>query len=432
MAGYGPLDSERLIEETDKTSNRTEFERDRARLLHSAALRRLGAKTQVRTPWRRLDHPTGDDFIRTRLTHSLEVAQVGRELGKALGCDPDVVDTACLAHDLGHPPFGHNGERALAEVAEEAGGFEGNAQTLRLLTRLEAKVYADGRSWGLNLSRASLDASIKYPWRRGEGPPGADPAKFGVYEPEMEVFEWVRRGAAPAAKCVEAQVMDLADDIAYSVHDVEDGIVGGSIAPLALASEPERRAVAELAARRYWGGSPAELEGAANRLTRLPFWPRQWDGSRQALAGLKNMTSGLIGRFVVAAQTATRRLYGPGRLTRYAAELVVPPETGTEIAVLKALAALFVMEPRQGDPVYVHQRTILKELFGFLMERAPGSLQPEFQADFAEAADPAARTRVVVDQLASLTDSSALIEHRRFAAGSELSPPAWPGDSAVF
>ncbi|MDR0593892.1 MAG: deoxyguanosinetriphosphate triphosphohydrolase [Bifidobacteriaceae bacterium] len=422
MEPYGPADSARLIGEADKTSRRTEFERDRARLLHSAALRRLGAKTQVRTPWRRTDHPTGDDFIRTRLTHSLEVAQVGRELGKALGCDPDVVDTACLAHDLGHPPFGHNGERALAEVAETAGGFEGNAQTLRLLTRLEAKVYADGRSWGLNLTRASLDASIKYPWRRGQGPVGSDPAKFGVYGPEAEVFAWVRRGAAPLARCVEAQVMDLADDVAYSVHDVEDGVVGGSITPQALASPPERRAVVELAAGRYWSGEPGELEAAAARLSALELWPSRWDGSRQDLAGLKNLTSGLVGRFVTAARDATRRVFGTGRLTRYAADVVVPAPTAAEIAVLKALAALFVMEPRQEDPVYLDQRAVLRELFGHLLDRAPDSLQPEFQGDFRLAASDQDRVRVVVDQLASLTDSSALIEHRRFSGR----PPRMP------
>ncbi|MDR1442301.1 MAG: deoxyguanosinetriphosphate triphosphohydrolase [Bifidobacteriaceae bacterium] len=430
MAGYGLDDSARLIEETDKTSNRSEFERDRARLLHCAALRRLGAKTQVRTPWRRSDHPVGDDFIRTRLTHSLEVAQVGRELGKALGCDPEIVDTACLAHDLGHPPFGHNGERALAELASQAGGFEGNAQTLRLLTRLESKVYARGRSWGLNLSRASLDASIKYPWRLGEGPAGSDPAKFGVYEPELAAFEWVRRGAPALAKCVEAQVMDLADDVAYSVHDVEDGIVGGSVPPDALAAGPERRAVTVLAAERYWPGGTAALEDAAVRLNALPFWPRQWDGSRQSLAGLKDMTSGLIGRFVLAARAATCEVYGPGPLTRYAAQVVLPPATGAEIAVLKALAAVFVMEPRLEDPVYVEQRTLLKELFGYLMDSAPNSLQPEFQADFTEAPGDQERIRVIVDQLASLTDSSAVIEHRRFTgrpqASSEPSAPGRP------
>lgn len=145
-SGYDDADLDRLVPESAKNPNRTPFERDRARILHSSALRRLSDKTQVLGP-------ESNDFIRNRLTHTLEVAQVGRELGKALGCDPDVVDAACLAHDLGHPPFGHNGERALAEIAHDIGGFEGNAQTLRLLTRLEAKVFSStGVPAGLNLT----------------------------------------------------------------------------------------------------------------------------------------------------------------------------------------------------------------------------------------------------------------------------------------
>ncbi|MDR2380136.1 MAG: deoxyguanosinetriphosphate triphosphohydrolase [Bifidobacteriaceae bacterium] len=426
MEPYSLADSERLVFESSKTSARTEFERDRARVLHSAALRRLGAKTQVRTPWRRVDHPAGDDFIRTRLTHSLEVAQVGRELGKALGCDPEIVDTACLAHDLGHPPFGHNGEAALAKVADTAGGFEGNAQTLRLLTFLEAKVYGPTRSAGLNLTRASLDATIKYPWRRSAGPAGSDPAKFGVYAPEAAAFAWVRQGAPGRARCIEAQVMDLADDIAYSVHDVEDGIVGSSIPPAALAATPERGAVVALAQRRYGALDAGDLDAAARRLLALTYWPAAWDGSHRALAALKDMTSQLIGRFVLAATRATRHAFGSGRLTRYAADLVVPPDTLAEIAVLKALAALFVMEPRLADPVYVSQRIILTELFQAFLASAPDTLEVPFQHWYAVADDAPARLRVILDQVASLTDTSAVLEHRRLVGPSEVTADLLP------
>ncbi|MHB1062965.1 MAG: deoxyguanosinetriphosphate triphosphohydrolase [Georgenia sp.] len=408
---YTGRDRERWVPEEGKNPRRTSFERDRARVVHSSALRRLGAKTQVLGP-------ASDDFSRTRLTHSLEVAQVGRELGKALGCDPDVVDTACLAHDLGHPPFGHNGERALQVVAAEIGGFEGNAQTLRLLSRLEAKTFADdGTSAGLNLTRSTLDAATKYPWLSGDGPrrpDGAPTRKFGVYREDLEVFAWLRDGAPVARRCLEAQVMDLADDVAYSVHDVEDAIVGGKVDLERLRTGAEQeRVVAQV---RQWyepAVSDDELGAALERLVAMPIWVRSHDGSRRDLAALKDMTSQLIGHFCGAAEEATRATSGAGRLTRYAADLVVPAGTAAEILVLKGVAALYVMAPREHEPLYLAQRTILFDLVDALVESGAKQLEPPFADDYRAAEDDAGRLRTIIDQVASLTDTSAQQWHAR-------------------
>ncbi|CAN5306152.1 deoxyguanosinetriphosphate triphosphohydrolase [soil metagenome] len=408
-SSYTAHDSERWFPE-EHSSRRSDFARDRARLLHSSALRRLAAKTQVLSP------AAGLDFARNRLTHSLEVAQVGRELATSLDLDPDVVDTACLAHDLGHPPFGHNGERALNSWADDIGGFEGNAQTLRLLTRIEPKVFgSDGRTYGLNLTRASLDASCKYPWpdtSSVEDPSGR--AKFGFYRDDIDAFTWLREGAPDRRLCIEAQVMDLSDDIAYSVHDFEDAVVNGYIDVRALGARIDHDELVE--SMFSWIGGELdhdELIAAFDRLDNLDVWLDTWDGSRIAQGRLKNLTSQLIGRFAGAAVQATRAEYSGGSLIRFGANIVVPREIKAEIAVLKGIVAAFVMSRNTRQPIYTQQRVVLSELADVLYEQGEPALDPGFAADWRDAQTDDARKRAVVDQVASLTDQSAMAWHER-------------------
>jgi dGTPase len=412
-AGYAARDRERWVDEPPKRRERTSFERDRARVLHSAALRGLAAKTQVvdlAASDRYRDHH-GQHSPRTRLTHSLECAQIGRELGKAFGCDPDLTEVACLSHDLGHPPFGHNGEAVLDSIAAACGGFEGNAQSLRLLTRLEAKSFgADGRSAGLNLTRAALDAAMKYPWTRRNGDP-----KYGVYSDDRPVFSWVRSGAPAERLCFEAQVMDWSDDVAYSVHDLEDGLHAGHIRLSALASRAERRAVCELTASLYCDAEPGELEERFTVLLAEAYWPHLYDGTLRTLAALKNLTSELIGRFCRAAEEATHAAYGRGPLTRYAADLVVPRAQRLECALLKGIAAYYVMRRASHEKAQAHQREIIAELTAALTKGAPWVLAPVFRDFHEEASDDAGRLRAIVDQVASLTDTAALAWHSEIA-----------------
>ncbi|GGP06903.1 deoxyguanosinetriphosphate triphosphohydrolase [Nonomuraea glycinis] len=405
MIGYDEHDQERWVPEPPGNPERSAFERDRARVLHSAALRRLAAKTQVVGPG---ETPGGGQHIpRTRLTHSLECGQVGREMGATLGVDPDLVETACLAHDLGHPPFGHNGEVALNALSASCGGFEGNAQSLRLLTRLEAKVLTgDGRSAGLNLTRAALDASIKYPWTCEKS------AKFGVYDDDLPVFAWIREGAPAGRVSFEAQIMDWADDVAYSVHDLEDALHSGHVTPQALRSPAERAQVCRIA--RTWyapQADPAELEEVFAKLVADPLWPRRFDATLADLAGLKALTSGLIGRFCRAAQTATLDAYGP----RHRVDLLVPNATLLECALLKGVTAHYVMTTEDHHAKQARQRELITELASLITLGAPDTLEPAFRPDFLAAPDDAARVRVVIDQIASLTDTSALAWHQRLS-----------------
>jgi dGTPase len=419
---YSPGDAERWVTEPPKRAGRTEFQRDRARVLHSSALRRLAAKTQV-------VRAGSDDFPRTRLTHSLECSQIGRELGSALGCDPDLVDAACLAHDLGHPPFGHNGESALAALADAGGalacgGFEGNAQSLRLLTRLEPKVPGAG----LNLTRATLDAALKYPWFPGPVPAASPalenvtlhlPAKYGAYKSDISAFEWIRAGAPARRRCLEAQVMDWADDVAYSVHDVEDGLHAGLVSMKDLSDESERVRVSAVALAHYctpeWAVTAAELETVFTEFMRLDCWQFSFDGGPASLAAAKNLTSELVGRLCQAAEDGTRAVAGSAPLSRYAADLVVPRRQLLECALLKAVAAHYVMTRKDAVAEQAREREVISELALAVERGAPATLDPVFQPSWDGAADDQERRRVIIDQLASLTDTSALAWHDRLS-----------------
>jgi dGTPase len=236
--------------------------------------------------------------------------------------------------------------------------------------------------------------------------------KFGVYDDDRPVFDWLRSGAPGRRQCFEAQVMDLADDIAYSVHDVEDGIVAGRIELTRLDED------AVWAAVRDWylaDADVAALEAGLARLRSITSWPRTpYDGSRRALAALKNLTSDVIGRFAAEARDATFAAYAGPRV-RYAADLVVPEDARVEMAILKGIAAHYVMQADDRVRAMARQREQLAELVEALAKGAPEHLEAPFADDWAAADDDAARQRVVIDQVASLTDASALAWHERLA-----------------
>ncbi len=278
---------------------------------------------------------------------------------------------------------------------------------------------ADGTSYGLNLTRASLDAACKYPWPLAEAidDPGGR-QKFGFYAEDAAAFAWMREGAPARIPSIEAQVMDLSDDIAYSVHDFEDAIVGGVIDAGILASRDHHEDLVAGVLR--WMGDELtedEVRAAFERLQGIETWITEWSGTRANLARLKNLTSRLIGRFAHDAVHATRAAHPQSALARYAAGVVVPVQSRAEIGVLKGIVGTLVMTNDERQPLYAHQRALLTDLADAVWAAGPQALRRIFRADFEAADDDTARRRVVVDQIASLTDQSATTWHERWVRG---------------
>ncbi|MCC6404089.1 MAG: dNTP triphosphohydrolase [Fimbriimonadaceae bacterium] len=374
-----PLDERR---HPDSTDSRTPFERDRDRVLYTSALRRLAETSQV------LPASAGHVY-HNRLTHTLEVAQLARRIAERheTGADPAACEAAAWAHDLGHPPFGHTGEaeldRVLLERWPEGDGYEGNAQSFRIVTRLA--VRREGCP-GLNLTRGSLRGILKYPWLRTSRPE----AKFGAYRTEAEELRWAVLGLKPGEPAIEAQVVEFADDVAYSVHDLFDFIRAGLI-PMDRLQQggDEWESFASAVPATMDGSALAEVfqEWVRPYPLRAPF-----DGSSTDRALLRTYTGGMIHRFVEGGTTPE-----PGRLE-------INASAKAALIALKHLALHYVMMHPGLEAVKVEQRALVARLTHWLAEDEGRHLGIEAREQL-ETGQPL--DRAVADAVAGLTESEA-------------------------
>lgn len=375
------------------TDCRSEFERDRARIIHAAAFRRLQGKTQVFGVYE-------GDFFRTRLTHSLEVSQIAKGIALALGADTDLVEAVCLAHDLGHPPFGHTGEYVLHELMRDHGGFEGNAQTFRILTRLERKHSAYE---GLNLTYQTLDGVLKYKACINAAAIAASPdgPVKGFYAEDREIIETVITVTGNGyERSFECQIMDVADDIAYSVHDLEDSLKAGLITFTDFRRPPHPRVVravseklAPLALCVSDEQIQTELQVIADRLEALE--------KTAGRAARKMLTRDLIHEFASAVG-----IQPPGRVD-------VEPQARIRIEVLKAFESYKVIHNPRVTTLGHKGKEVLRRLFAVLDQgRESIGLFPEDHGEDYERAlldgNETTRKRVICDFLAGMTDSYAM------------------------
>ena len=390
---------------------RTEFERDRSRIIHSAAFRRLQGKTQV--------YMIGEgDFLRTRLTHSLEVAQIGKGVALRLRADPDLVEAVSLLHDIGHPPFGHAGETELKALMKPFGGFEANAQNIRIIRQLETKREDYP---GLNLSRAVIDGQLKY-----KVTPDEDENKF-VYADDMDLVDWASEEAistaqfkGPKPQSFECQIMDWADDVAYAVHDLEDSIHTGYIDSYILSQSDvlDKNALNKL--KSDFKDQEVDVEAvyrdfiaeiAQHLFGSVPS--RHARELRSQKANRKRLTSFLIKRYIK----------GTGRIDciegvvspvsyRYCFRLSVPIVHQVEVAIINMIIWDYVIKSPQIRTLEEKGKHMIKCLFVKFMQKdnaftlLPSDWQ-EYLFEGGERVNRRKKARVVCDYISGMTDDYA-------------------------
>lgn len=364
---------------------RGDFQRDRDRIVHSTAFRRLAHKTQVFVPL------AGDHF-RTRLTHTIEVAQIARSIARGLALDDDLTEAIALAHDLGHTPFGHAGEDALDPLMADFGGFDHNAQTLRVVTRLERRYAAFD---GLNLTWETLEGLVKHngPLIDATGAPTPRHAPRGVARPILELDALFALDLASHASA-EAQAAAIADDIAYNAHDIDDGLRAG------LFELDQLRAAAP-----FVDECLRDIELAHGALERGRL--------------VNELIRRLITRFVEDALATSARLLAEAKArsaddVRRAGRPLIALSPAMATAERDIKAFLFASVYRHPDAMRfrAHAATIVTALFDHYRANKR-NLPLEWGGHFAGARDEAARARVVADFIAGMTDRYALNEYRR-------------------
>tara|TARA_R110002096_G_scaffold40688_25_gene110417 strand:+ start:5407 stop:6681 length:1275 start_codon:yes stop_codon:yes gene_type:complete len=406
---YQPFDTERLEGDIHSQFDdyRSAFQVDRDRIIHTSAFRRLQSKTQV--------FFSGEyDFYRTRLTHSIEVAQIGRGicnrlnktsplLGESFQIDPDLVEASCLAHDIGHPPFGHTGERTLHRLMLPFGGFEGNAQTLRILASI---LFGPDR--GMNPTRAFIDGVLKYKTLFGEV---GDQKNHFLYREQGSVLGFVTGGsdfpeqyspgkARNGFKSIECQIMDWADDTAYSLNDIADGIHAGFI----TVDKIER-----WAADQDLASDQSDLVDELNDSIKR--------GRIESAVGKK------IGAFIGGAELEKVTGFLSDATARHQFRLVISPDVERACALYKAISYELVFQSRQLQQLDRKSDFILSRLFEVLAEQyihelPPGKarfklLSEEEEQLILKQEDESARARVVCDVLAKMTDGMATRTYKR-------------------